>query len=483
MLMAQDIFMASMYFFVPINKVRLSKSYNFNPIECASLFQSVSSTCYYCEVSEKHQDFYFNSVIDSNNQRERQIQARVYIVRYMPSPKESEHFLVVGVGIDKFFKGDTNAINIDDYCDDVDLVILKQAFYSENNKAIERSGLYYPKNDPTIFHREWLCNLVHEFDKEPSPIIMFDASITDIRAVVLASVQGITDKANLQTVFDTCYLRTPCLPYNKVLDVDADRLAYGILVGNENYARLPDDLIETFKKDSYSNSMSERIFTASNSILFLRTHHPYLDIQKDVITHLDMKIEDLDARNIYELCHSLYLKNEFESIRNQVKKETRSGTIKKTADRLAYLQNAQLFNFHEADRRLETLFRGLGVTKETQDTDKLVNNYLSNKRFSYSRKQNRWIIGLTLATIIIGTLALAVGLWPCQIRDYLVEELQYGDITYPRWVSSLYILAYFVIIIPIFMFFLKLKIPFDRWLAIKIENFLNRVHKKAIGDK
>ena len=172
-----------------------------------------------------------------------------------------------------------------------------------------------------------------------------------------------------------------------------------------------------------------------------------------------------------------------ESIRNQVKKETRSGAIKKAADRLAYLQNAQLFNFHEADRRVETLFRGLGVTKNAQDTDKLVNNYFSNKRFSYSRKQIRWIIGLTLATIIIGTLALAVGLWPCQIRDYLVEELQYGDITYPRWVSSLYILAYFVIIIPIFMFFLKLKIPFDRWLAIKIENFLNRVHKKAIGDK
>lgn len=481
--MAQNIFMASMFFFVPINKVKLSKRYNFKPIECASLFHCVSSTCYYCEVSEKHQGFYFNSVIDSNNLRERQIQAKVYIVRYMPSHKEAKYFLVVGIGIDKLFKGDGNAINIDDYCDDVDLVMLKQAFYSENNKTIKRSGLYYPKNDPTVFHREWLCKLVHEFDKEPSPIIKFDASITDIRAVALASVQGIADKANLQTVFDACYLRTPCMPYNNVLDVDADRLAYGILVGNENYDRLPDDFIESFKKDSYSNSMSERIFTASNSILFLRTHHPYLNIQKDVITHLDETIEDLDARNIFELCHSLYLKNELESIRNQVKKETRSGIIKEAADRLVYLQNAQLFNFYEADRRVGTLFGGLGVTKKTQDTDKLVNNYLSNKRFSYSKKQNRWIIGLTFATIIIGILALAVDLWPCQIKDYLVEELQYGDIAYPRWVSSLYILAYFVIIIPIFMFFIKLKIPFDRWLAIKIENFLNCVHKRAVGDK
>ena len=481
--MAQNIFMASMYFFVPINKVKLSKHYTFKPIECESLFQYVSSTCSYCEVSEKNQDFYFNSVVDSNSLRERKIQAMVYIVRYMPSPKEAKHFLVVGVGIDKMFKENDNAINIEDYCDDVDLVILRQAFYSENNKAIKRKGLYYPKTDPTVYHREWLCRLVQEFDKEPSPVIKFDASITDIRAVLLDSVQGITDKTNLQTVFDTCYLRTPCLPYNNVLDVDADRLAYGILVGNENYARLPDDLIEMFKKDSYSNNKSERIFSASNSILFLRTHHPYLDAKKDFKTHLDMKIGDLDARNIYELCHSLYLKNELESIRNQVKKGTRSGAIKKAADRLAYLQNAQLFNFHEADRRVDTLFRGLGVTKQTQDTEKLVNNYLSNKRFSYSRKQNRWIIGLTMATIIIGILALAVNLWPCQIRDYLVEELQYGDITYPRWVSSLYILAYFVIIIPIFMFFLKLKIPFDKWLAIKIENFLNRVHKKANGDK
>ena len=486
--MAQNIFMASMYFFVPINKVKhLDKHRIFHPIECTSQFQSVSSICEYCEIEEKHQDFYFNSSITTNIKRERLIKLKVYIFRYKPiaTDKKShpKHFLVIGTGIDKLFEGYNTPINTNDYCDCTDLVMLKQSFYSKHNKSNKYSGLYYPQNDSTIFHREWLNKLVHDFDSEASAVIKFDASITDIRTVALTASQNISDKAKLQAVFEYCYVNSPCLSYNKALDVDVDRLAYGILVGNENFANLPDDFVTSFKRDSYSNNLSERIFAASNSLLYIRTHHPYLDIKKDVISNLSMTIKDLDERTVYELCHSLYIKEELIAIRNQVNMKSKSEIVKEASDKLAYLLNLQLFNFHEADSRANILWGGLGITKLSQETDQYVTRYLTNNRFAYSKKQNRWMGCLTVVTIVIGFLALIVTLWPCQIREHLEEEMQFGDITYSRWKGYLPLLANILILFPIFMFFAKLEIPFNKWLSIKINNFLNYIHKKATEDE
>lgn len=90
---------------------------------------------------------------------------------------------------------------------------------------------------------------------------------------------------------------------------------------------------------------------------------------------------------------------------------------------------------------------------------------------------------LTVVTIVIGFLALIVTLWPCQIREHLEEEMQFGDITYSRWKGYLPLLANILILFPIFMFFAKLEIPFNKWLSIKINNFLNYIHKKATEDE
>lgn len=204
--MAQNVFMTSMYFLVPINKPKKSvKESAFCTIECNTLFQHVSARCSYAALDDI-QKFYFNASEDRKNPKERLIQTKVYALKYQPNEKNKKiekYFLAIGLGIDKVFDGKGSNITIDDYCDANDLAMLKRAFYSDNHHPTEDSGLYYPKKEPTIFHREWLKRLVYNYDKEPSSDIKFDASITDIQAVGSCNVQGIADTNQLESEFRT----------------------------------------------------------------------------------------------------------------------------------------------------------------------------------------------------------------------------------------------------------------------------------------
>ena len=204
--MAQNVFMTSMYFLVPINKPKKSvKESAFCTIECNTLFQHVSARCSYAALDDI-QKFYFNASEDRKNPKERLIQTKVYALKYQPNEKNKKiekYFLASGLGIDKVFDGKGSNITIDDYCDAKDLAMLKRAFYSDNHHPTEDSGLYYPKKEPTIFHREWLKRLVYNYDKEPSSDIKFDASITDIQAVGSCNVQGIADTNQLESEFRT----------------------------------------------------------------------------------------------------------------------------------------------------------------------------------------------------------------------------------------------------------------------------------------
>ena len=61
---AKNIFMASMYFFVPLNEPRkFIRRSTFHHIECQSPFLKVSSICSYIELNDKNQTFFFNSTV------------------------------------------------------------------------------------------------------------------------------------------------------------------------------------------------------------------------------------------------------------------------------------------------------------------------------------------------------------------------------------------------------------------------------------
>jgi len=297
-------FMTTFYFFVPINSIKkckirtLERGYSY--LQCPEIYQSLSSICCFAELKEWQQKFYYKAYPwkDKKNDKVRQISLKVYLIKYIPSVADDtpQYFFAIGTGIDKRFSLDED----DPICTEMDLVMLKRAFYSANDKTCNSTGLYFPKQDPTIFHRNWLEKLVKSYDSTPNDVIAFVACITDI---IGASVQS---DSEFSTFEDSFYHSIPQY-YNRLLGAHTVSFAYGLIVGNENYRRLPAKQIQSFENTAYSNSLTECTFCVPTNILFFRTHYPFIHIQEEEDCHLHFNISDLDIRHIYIMCHSLYL--------------------------------------------------------------------------------------------------------------------------------------------------------------------------------
>ena len=465
--MAQNLFMTSMYFFVPINKVNKlmlhRRAGTWYPIECQAIFHDVSAECIYTELSYYNQPFYYNAVI--GGVKDRKVPLKVYLLHYIPSKTErigSCFYIVVGTGIDKSFINSDGQV---DACTAQDIVMLKRAFYSESNRIIEKGGLYYPQNDPMIFHREWLERIVHDFDLESDDNIAFDASITEVRAVANTQPFVLSTSGNINDAFNHNYYDAKSDTYDKVLNgIDANRFAYGVSEGNENYAKLPDDIITQFLAHSYSNNDTERIFSNPNKLTFFCTHYPFVNLQEEKNCLLRMNIEDIDARMVYELCHSLFLKKELRKIQSKINSENKPGEVKIANDRLNQIVKIRLFNMNEADNRLKILFSGLGVSNEYDETKCDVENYLRNKQFSYSKRQNR--ISRAWGFASIASTVLTALLFNDSIFKWLTEtNVTINQEKYPALVGALLLTTSIMYFIWIQYSAITNKLP--SWIDIK----------------
>lgn len=485
--MVQNLFMTSMYFFVPINKVNKlmlhRRAGTWYPIECQAIFYDVSAECIYTELSYYNQPFYYNAVI--GGVKERKVPLKVYLLHYIPSKAEkigSCFYIVVGTGIDKSFKDNNGQVGA---CTAQDIVMLKRAFYSESNRIIEKGGLYYPQKDPMIFHREWLEQIVRDFDLEPDDNIAFDASITEVRAVANTQPFVLSTSSNINDAFNHNYYDAKSDTYDKVLyGIDANRFAYGVSEGNENYAKLPNDKISQFLAHSYSNNDSERIFSIPNKLTFLCTHYPFIELQEEKDCKLKMDIGDIDPRMIYELCHCLFIKRVLKKIGMKMNEKTKPGKVKRAKDQLNRFMKMKLFNMNEADQRAEKLFAGLGMQSECIETRNVVDGYLNSKQFSYAKRRDLLMSILAILTAVLGTFSILATIYSCEIKQWIetstivLWNVEYKTITIYLWLS--FFIMYFV-----WMEYLAIsnKLPTWQQLMKKLDDIINYIHRTANGDR
>lgn len=489
--MAQNIFMASMFFFVPINKVNIDtlekRVANWHPIECQSIFQNISAKCEYTKIPYYNQPFYYNTALGNNTPKERKVKLNVNILRYVPFPKDNmgvQYYLTIGTYIDKCFESINNGEDkLIEICNAQDLAMLKRAFYTDSNRNDEKTGLYYPKEDPVVFHRFWLEKIVEEFDLLPDSNIAFDASATSIRAVNSNFTVCPTTAQDVKLAFEKCYYDDKQQSYDKVLDgVNANRFAYGVSEGNENFASLPDDLIRDFLVNSYSNNHSERIFVTNNRLTFFCTHYPYEILQETKECKVSGSITDIDPRMVLELCHCLFIKKKLNDICSQMNDQVQSGKIKRVKDRLNQLLQTKLFNMNEADNRATIIFRGLGIESEQESTRAIVDSYLTSKQFKFSRRRDFWMAFLSVFTVILGILSIMSTIYQCEINHWMktssivMWNVEYKTIKFLLWLA--FFIAYFA-----WMEYLAIsnKLPSWKQLMIKLDNIINYIHRTANG--
>lgn len=394
-----DIFVASMYFFVPLDNVSqkygslFSDSEKTQKVDVPNYIQDYGFICKYINISD-HRDigtcphtFTYRKGTSKNYEISRNTILIPYLFYYYPHNDRSKgiYFLVIGTEIDKvIYSYDKNGTSYEFWSAD-DLVQLKQSLLKKSVKS-----------NP-LTHYDWLCKIVNEiqtesYKKSPS----FRHSITEI------STATVSNTSDYEEEFQKKFYSTNDLNDIK-FTTEEHKFCYGILTGNENYSRLPELEVKHLLNDGYSNNVSEITFAAPNSIVFYKKRHPSyvsLEDQKPIKPNSLFFIQ-----YIHEMCIYLYIKKYLKKM-SKLFHSRRSAKIKEALSFLSEISGMKIFNVLEADRRVEYIYNAFGL-KEEYDKIRERGNLLADAiNIKYSRRINLSIIVLTIFTIILGIIQI-----------------------------------------------------------------------------
>lgn len=399
-----QLFVASMYFFIPIEKVCRKYQNAFknsrSEIQAPEYIQNAGFVCNYLDLCTSSllqtQDFYFNLEEDNVDGHrsipQRKITLHPYLFHYNPdrTKKRGVFYLVIGTSINKKFSDSQP----NDFCSESDLVMLRQALLKSDN-----NGGYYPACDPTIHHRKWLTDLVSEIEgrklsENRKKQISFFNSITEISTVSIKNYSN-----DLEKEFSAEYFSDIC--DKEYITKDDIRFCYGILTGNDNYKRLPEDEITSILNKGYSNNMTERTFAVPGSIIFIKKHHPFPKaISKEVTPeHL------IFTQYIHEMCGCLYINQQLKSMR-KLFESGRPEEIKNGLSIMGDIVGTKLFRITEAAHRTEYIYNAFGLKDEYERLKDRGSFLADSLDIKYSKRSNISIIVLTILTVFIGIIQI-----------------------------------------------------------------------------
>lgn len=404
----QNLFVVSMYFFTPLEK--LSKEYiekiqnTKDAIEAPDYIQNAGFICKYLDLNKSEsisaQEFVYKSQDPENgNPILRKINLHPFLFQFYPDKTQRKGipFLVVRTSINKRFtylspSADTLA---SDFCTEHDIIMLRQALLKPNGQ-----GAYFHIDNKIYNHREWLENIVNLIEENPisedrKKHISFFNSITDICTTTIDKAQD----NNYEEAFINEYY---CTKIDKIrITSDDRRFCYGILTGNENYMRVPETELDAILKEGYSNNITEHTFAVPKSIVFIKKHHPFPNASR-----ISVMPESLCfIQYIHEMCGCLYIDRQLKQTR-QLFRSKESAKIKSALSSLAETLGTKLFRITEADHRAEYIYSAFGLRDEYERLKERGNLLADAINIKYSRRNNLVLIVLTMLTILIGLLQI-----------------------------------------------------------------------------
>ena len=374
--MAQNIFMTSMYFFIPLE--RISNSYlrntqlEYNEIPRPAFVRNTDARCVFARIPFGNSDNSFHYSYWTANSTPKEITRHIHIKAYLLNYRSAYNcqrempLLMIGTTIDKLFPVGNLTGNVqsffDSICTEDDLVNLKWAFTADE-------GLFSDNSSAHSF-QIWLKKLISRIEgrKERNDVNMLH-SIVDVKALKL-DIRQIGQKSNLDDLFTKQYYHANISPTNTIiipsvsqaLDGNYRAFAYGLLFGNTNYDRVPPQEIASIFKHAYSNNTSEVTVCAPKCIVFINTHYPFRHCTKE---HLQEGFDGRfrDVQNIYEMCEAIYAERRVCIMRHSLSL-THASTIIETLLNLARYMERDLFQLVEMDRKVDYIFEALGINAQ-----------------------------------------------------------------------------------------------------------------------
>ena len=411
--MKENVFMCSMYFLIPLTHVKQEYRFKKMPwedIPSPPYVKNAGGLCQYIPWGfDKNLEYYFRSHSMKSAQRLiRKIGLKCFLLRYKQSSgiKKNKYFFMVGASIDKLFPACDNNPNTalrDLMCTKNDLVCLKKAFYETETRGFLRTDRKTQKD----FH-VWLNDTIAEITGSEHTTIQLKYSIVDIIGLDVDNI-NLTTKISLDEAFSKAYYSENTPSVQEALSGNNVNFAYGLLMGDDNYRRVPVEEVHNVLNDGYSNNISEVTYAANDTIILLHTHHAFIFRPKNLNRQKRLNPTPSGIQNTFEMCDVICSKQKMQHLQHQLSHSDAS-TIKETLIGLSSFVNSDLYHVSGLDRKMDYFYLNMGINKELEQLSQISNLASSVEEIRVNQRTNSYIILLAVLTAFLSFVQIIVTL-------------------------------------------------------------------------
>lgn len=341
----QNILLTSMYFFVPLEKVKQEYIMDFeenkNKIDYPLYAKHVKDEVFYRAINKFGKDFFIK--LPKYGETPYKVHVNLFLVGYRArQDKEWTYYVVVGTDFGHLLQtanGETSQLVTEH-----DIISLKIAFTSR-----ERDNIAPMICDGQAFS-VWFENIIRQISDDKYVFLLY-YSLTDIRT---ATIDDNKSGNEVIETFANKFFDNEPIEITNTLGEDYPRLAYGLLHAHDNYQYLDSKEISEKQKHFYSDLVSERFYSAEGSILFLRTHYPFKYPQNDKHKFLNEEqyFDFKTLPNILEMCIAVSKNQKLNKWRKIVSQGKEPTEMRKAISDMTKELNKYHFHIYELDNKI-----------------------------------------------------------------------------------------------------------------------------------
>lgn len=367
--MKQNVFMTSMYFFAPLQRVdeeilsQLSfreKEYNYDVFKNIECGLSIA-------VLEEHMPFTLYYKNEHSQHVEKKVKLNAYLLKYNYTKYQEESYIMsFGTSVDKIFEqpNQGDSFDISQLLTEKDIIKLKWTFittgkHGQNDFGGEKLCLLHETKDLSITHVEWLEQLLSRYNFHLQDADLFYYSVIDVCGVNIDIKNN--SFAELHRIFSDTFYLDDNNDYKQELGTNCDKFAFGLMIPDDYYEKFTSEIISPFTAHSYYLKTFERMFISRNGTVNIKTRCPYKSPDQKPICRFDNSFTDVFFP--LEFCTALYNIVRLKSIKEKLK-SNEFVTLKQGQVELSQVENENVFNLEASRQRMECLFKAMGIYEE-----------------------------------------------------------------------------------------------------------------------
>jgi len=438
--MAQNVYMVSMAFLVPLRKLkakyvwqRLKHDNKGQGDEKVKTLETPfalypNASCRYWVVEGcadiypvTSNVFYFRSCYNGVDKIVREITVTPLLMELKLGKKHScQYFLVLKVSVDKVFGKKKTQYSSSDFCTEFDIVNLKKAFFDrgENGLCMNEYGF-------GTYLYDWLRIILLELEGQRRRDIQLSYTVIDV------STQKINVTATQNTVaavneeFMTAYYRNYtqsligdylkqriCLLQRngavQESSVPESHFVYGMLYANDNFIMADRSAVERIVNMAYSNNKVEKYWADDETIVHVKAGSPYycsLGPHKQVLTgNLEKELPTLLDMG---MLIAIKLRLQRFNLRHRC---LSAQEIENSLGVVADFLYGKLFNQTELDKRMDYFVEQFHLRRMFNELQGVAVPRKNSMEIGFLHNMNIWVLLVGVFTLLVTIIGLFVTL-------------------------------------------------------------------------